>query len=103
MPNLKKIKVSDESKSVGESIKPYYSAPRFYVDAEQISEIKGWEVGSNYRLIVEVEQVSKEEREDGTISASFKIVAYKHLRSKTIDEMSDKEFGEYQGKALSGK
>ena len=97
---LKKIKISE---SHGKDIpSPYHSAPSFYVNAEQMPEIESWEVGKKYKLVIEVEQKSKNERED-SIDASFDILAYKHLKEKTIDEMSDKEFEEEKGKALANR
>lgn len=96
---LKKIKVSE---SHGHDVpSPYYSAPSFYVSGEQMPEVATWEVGKKYKLIIEVEQKSKNERED-SVDASFDILAYKHLKEKSIDEMDDKEFGEEQGKQLAG-
>ena len=65
-------------------------------------EIKDWEVGEKYRLIIEVEMKSKSEREE-MIEGSFDISAYKHLKPKSPEEMDDEEFGEYQGKKLSGQ
>mgnify|MGYP001609871838 FL=1 len=50
--------------------------------------------------MIEVEQKSKNERED-SVDASFEILAYKHLKEKSINEMDDKEFGEYQGKQMA--
>src|SRR3990167_2170356 len=97
MSHLKKIKVSEPGGV--DMPRPYHSAPSFYVDAEQMSEIKDWEVGKKYRLVVEVEQKTKNESED-SVSASFEIIAYKHMKEKTIDEMNDEEFGEYQGQAM---
>lgn len=94
---LKKIKIN-ESK---ESVMPSSSAPNFYINAGQMPEIKDWEVGKKYKLVIEVEQKSKNERED-SVDASFDILAYKHLKEKSIDEMDDKEFGEYKGKQLAG-
>ena len=98
MKHLKKIKVSNGSDlpSVGK----YHSAPSFYIDAEQMPEIKDWEVGKKYRLVVEVEQKRKEESENST-SANLEIVAYKYLPKKSINDMTDEEFGEYQSESLN--
>lgn len=98
---LKKIKVSNPHGMDMPSVGKHYSAPNFYVDAEQMPEIKNWEVGKEYYLVVKVEQKSKNERED-SVDASFDIISYKHLKEKTIDEMSDREFGEHQSHKLAG-
>ena len=101
--NLKKIKVSPPSSppSVGmESPGRHHYAPSFSIDAEQMPEIKSWEVGGKYRLIIEVEQKSKSARED-SVEASFDITHYKHIPKKTIDEMTDQEFEKYQGESLA--
>lgn len=84
---------------------PYY-LPSFGLSSKQMPEIRDWEVGKNYKLVIEVNMRSKneDEREGKTnASGSLELVAYKILKSKSVDEMSDKEFGEYQGKALSTK
>ena len=96
---LKKIKTS-ESHSL-DMPKPYHSAPSFYVSASQMPEIKDWEVGKKYRLMIEVEQKSKNESEDSGVDASFEILAYKHLKEKSINEMDDHEFGEYQSNEMA--
>jgi|SRR3990167_2890314 len=96
MMHLKKIKV-DEMQGVMPN--PMSWPPSFSINAKQMPEIKDWEVGKKYRLVIEVEQKSKNERED-SLDASFEIVAYKHLKEKTMDEMSDSEFGEYQGQVM---
>jgi len=101
---LKKIKVSkpregfDVPVPSNEGIPPY--PPDFRVSEKQMPEIKGWPVGKHYRLIVDVRLTEKEDRMDHPVKATFDLTAYKYLKPKTIDEMSDKEFGEYQGEAL---
>ena len=74
--------------------------PQFDVDDMQMPEIKDWEVGHKYRLIIDIEQTSKNENED-RVSGNFNIIAYKYLKPKTIEEMTDKEFGEYSGESLA--
>ena len=98
---LKKIPVKKLPKrSLPFTDEPPFFLPSFGVSAKQMPEIKDWDVGKKYRIVIEVEQKSKEERNDH-VHASFDIVAYKHLRKKSIDEMTDKEFGIHQGKVLS--
>ena len=79
---------------------PSMSAPSFYTNDEQIPELKHWEVGEKYRLVVDVIQKSKEEVEKST-SARFEIVGYKYMPHKSMDEMTDKEFAEYQDEMMS--
>jgi len=97
--HLKKIKVNNSSNEVP-SVGKDLSAPSFYMSAEQMPEIKDWEVGKKYQLIIEVEQISKNEHEN-SVHASFEIVAYKHIPKKSIDEMTDEEFGEYQNQSVN--
>lgn len=99
MPHLKKIKVRHSSTEDVPYASKHLSPPSFYINAAQMPEIKGWKVGGKYRLIIEVEQKSMNKREDST-DASFDILAYRHIPEKSIDEMTDKEFGDYQGEAL---
>lgn len=79
---------------------PMSMNPMFHVSDKEMPEIKNWEVGNKYKLVIEVEQKSKSEDEMG-VHAGFEIVAYKHLKDKSLEEMSDKEFGEYQSKVMS--
>lgn len=104
--NLKKIPVAKEKpKFLIEDQKLPYFLPSVHLSSKQMPEIRNWEVGKNYKLVIEVNMRSKNEDErDGKTNASgsLEIVGYKVLgKAKDIDEMSDKEFGEYQGKALS--
>ena len=92
---LKKIKQPEMSHEM-----PLPTGPTFYIDANQMPEIKDWEVGKKYRLVVEVEQKSRNERED-MIDGSFEIVAYKHLADKKMENMDDKEFEEYSNKVVN--
>lgn len=93
---LKKIKKPNmEGMKMPESM-----GPMFYVDDMMMPEVADWEVGKKYRMVVEVEQKSKNEDDHG-VHGGFEIVAYKHLKDKSLEEMSDKEFGEYQSQALA--
>ena|SRR3990167_5914055 len=84
------------------SVETPHSRPSFYVSSREMPEIADWEVGGKYRMVIEVEQKSKSE-DNERMNGSFEIVAYMPLREKTIHEMSDREFGTYQGKKMSGK
>ena len=102
MKHLKKIKVSkpEEMDSPMAGPSRHYYPPSFSIDSEQMPEIKNWKVGNTYRLEIEVVQKSLESNEKST-SARFDIVAYKNLgKPKSIDEMTDTEFEEYQGESL---
>lgn len=102
---LKKIPVSEKSSHHGieEMVSVY--PPSFHITDKQMQEIKDWEVGGKYRLVIEIEQTYKSEsvKDDGSVAigGDFNIIKYKYLPEKTIDEMNDKEFGEYQGKEFS--
>ncbi len=103
--NLKKIPVAKTKPKymIEESKLPYY-LPSFSLSSKQMPEIRKWDVGKNYKLVIEVNMRSKNENErDGNTDASgsLEIVAYKIIKTKSIDDMSDEEFGEYQGKELS--
>lgn len=93
---LKKIK-KPEMKGMD---MPSMSGPMFYVDDMQMSEIADWKVGEKYKMVVEVEMKSMSEDDHG-MHGSLEVTAYKHLKEKTINEMSDKEFGDYQGQQLA--
>lgn len=65
--------------------------PSFHVSSNQMPEIKKWEVGKKYKLLVEVEQKSKNETEEN-VSAGFDITAY------AVQNSSHKENGSNPGK-----
>ena len=99
MSALKKIKV-DESNEMESPVGNHnLYTPSFSIDAKQMSEIKDWEVGATYRLMIDVKMTRYEENKQST-SASMDIVGYKYIPKKSIDEMTDKEFETYQGESL---
>lgn len=101
MPTLKKIPVSDGGDDVMCNPCASMYPPSFHAEEKQIPEIRKWKVGEKYVMIIEVEQKSMNEDQKDRLSASFDIVAYKCLPKKSIDKMTDKEFGEYQGKSMA--
>ncbi|MBI4136852.1 hypothetical protein HY469_02205 [Candidatus Roizmanbacteria bacterium] len=73
--------------------------PSFHADETIIPEIKNWKVGGKYELVIEVEQKMQSEVTINGVSkieGRFDIVAYKFLPKKSIEEMTDIEFSEYQ-------
>lgn len=96
---LKKIKVEDH-KDMPEMAGNHY-APYFSLNSKQVGEVADFEVGKKYRFVVEVEMKSKSERED-VVDGGFDILAYKELKPKKMEDMSDEEFEEEQGRLLSG-
>ena len=98
---LKKIKVSDKA-DVMEVPSMRMFPPSFHVDALQMPEIKDWEAGEKYKLVIEVNMSSKSDNKRGT-SADLEVTAYKELKKKRPDQMDDEEFGEHQGDVMSGK
>ena len=79
---------------------PMRMGPMFHVDDMMMPEIKDWEVGKKYKMVVEVEMKSMSKDEDMT-SGGFELVAYKPMPDKEPKDMDDKEFEEYQGKEMS--
>ena len=107
MLTLKKIPVRkvDKSKMLGMTDDMPSYPPSFHISSKQMPEISDWKVKGKYRLVVDVEMKSINAGDHGA-SAGFDITAYAVMKEKTgtgksIDDMTDKEFGEYQGKALS--
>lgn len=74
--------------------------PELYLNSDQVSEITAWEPDKKYRLVIDVIQKSQEIDPNRVVRARFKIISYKILKKKSIDEMNDVEFGEYQGQQL---
>lgn len=102
---LKKIKISKPRDGFDEVVSEGYPhwPPRFDVTDNQMSEIKEWEVGEKYLMVVEVRQTSKTAREGQPVRAEFDIVRYKALSGKSMEDMTDEEFQVEQGKALAIK
>lgn len=104
---LKLKKIQSEKIDMVEEGRRYL--PTLYLDSKQVPEIKDWEVGETYHVILELRQTSKNENDtekDGkvnSVSAQFDIVAYKPMEmEKDMDEMTDEEIEEMQGKVMGG-
>lgn len=94
----KKIKVTTPDSPL-ES--PYLPSPCFNVTGEQMPEIKNWQVGQKYQLVIDVLQASKSLTKDGHADARLEVVGYKYLPAKEIEDMTDEEFEKEQAKGLS--
>ena len=102
--HLKKIRVSklregfDHPVPSDSHLPPF--PPNFRANENQIPEMKGWPQGGHYIMVMEIRMSEKSGDEGKPVNGSFDIVAYKYLPKKTIDEMTDEEFGSHQGEAL---
>lgn len=95
MLKLKKIQPeSYEDFPVG---KKYF--PSLHFDNKEVSEIKNWEVGKIYQILLEIKQNSKSESKDGVVDASFDITAYKVMDD--MEDMSDDDMEKMQAKGMS--
>ena len=74
--------------------------PSFSVGSKQMPEVDSLDPEGKYRLIIDVVMTSKESHRHMDTRGGFDITGYKVLKEKSPEEMSDKEFGEYQGKVL---
>lgn len=63
--------------------------PHLDLSSDEIKEIKNWEVGKNYKIVLEVRQVSKREDKDKKISACFEVRKV-GVENKEYKEISDK-------------
>lgn len=104
---LKMIKQVQESESPVDSFGKFPHCPSLYMSSDQVPEVAKFEVGESYDIVIRVTPRSKDEHEtvdNERCSVECAVVAYKVIEKKSIDDMTDKEFGEYQGQALdSGK
>lgn len=75
--------------------------PFIYLNSDQMSEIVNWKQGKKYRVVFDIVQTAQRVDSDKVVRSDFKVVAYKILPLKEIEDMDDKEFGEYQGKMLN--
>src|SRR3990167_5331824 len=74
--------------------------PHFRLNSDQVPEIATWEPGKSYRIMIDMKQESKDINPSKQVNASFLIRAYKVIEEKPMEDMTDEEFGEYQGKEL---
>jgi hypothetical protein len=65
-------KVTPTSGAELPSKEKYY--PSIHLSSKDLKEIKNWEVGKTYKVILEIKQKSMSEDADKTISASFDII-----------------------------
>lgn len=71
--------------------------PRINLTSDQLAQIKDWEVGETYTVILDIKQKSKSEDEfkgKKYISSSFEIVSIKAEKEveKDIEDMDNAEF-----------
>ncbi|KKN30973.1 hypothetical protein LCGC14_0828670 [marine sediment metagenome] len=99
---LKKIPVKPMPKEmkVGIEDSPSIFPPSFHIDEKQMPEIKKWDVGEKYRLVVDIEMKSKNETQLDKINGQFDLTAYKYIPKKSVLDMNDKEFEEEEGKRM---
>lgn len=76
--------------------------PFLHLTSEQVPELHNWKTGGHYRMVIDIRQDGDhKDKVTGVSSGEFKIVAYKVIKSKSIAEMTDEEFGEFQGQELA--
>ena len=106
MLNLKKIPVSKSTNdnSVESPMDSTAYAPSLHFNEKQVSEVKDWQVGEDYTLMIEVTMTSKNENEKGGVSAYFDILSYKEVNDKEmIDNMSQADLEKMQAEGLKNK
>lgn len=77
--------------------------PKLNVNEEQMPEIKKWETGKDYYILVKVNQTGKRDEKDSLVSAEFDITHYMDMTAKfnkKIEDMDDNEFSEHQSEML---
>lgn len=104
---LKKIPIAPKSKKdiygpigIERNGLPTYF-PSFSANDKQMPEVDEWETEGRYRIVIDVVMTSKESNRHMATRGGFDIVAYKVIKTKTIDEMSDKEYGTHLGEELA--
>ena len=75
--------------------------PHLSLNSDQVPELFNWEVDGQYRLIIDIVQNNKDKDPLNKVRSSFTIIGYKVVEDTPIEKMTDKEFGEHQGKVLS--
>jgi len=74
--------------------------PYLHLNSDQVPEIMNWEPDNNYRLVIDIRQNSKNVEPSKRTMADFTIIGYKVVEPKDIENMTDAEFGDYQGEKL---
>ena len=64
--------------------------PMLHLSSDNLSEIKDWDVGEDYHLVLKVKQKSKNE-DDKMTNASFDIIEIGVLDEESEDDMGDEE------------
>lgn len=98
---FKKIENSNKSEEMVESGMDMEYPPEFSISGKQMPEIKDWEPGNVYEMVIQVEQKSLNIDGDRA-SARFEIVGYK-IEEKDYSKMSDEDFEKEQAKSLTSK
>ena len=62
--------IQPESPTAEMSKRKYY--PSFHISSKELPEVKNWDVGKKYQILLEARQTGKREDEEG-ISADFEI------------------------------
>ena len=94
MLKLKKIPTAKNHEGMDMPMMGEYP-PTLHLTGKQVPEIKDWDVGEEYEMVVRVKQTSKSENKDGMVDASFEVTAY-----KAMDEMSDSDMEYMQAEGL---
>ncbi len=96
MLKLKKIKSGKKVIGLDMPMMDSYP-PTVHLNDTQVPEIKDWDVGETYQIVMDVKQTSKSEDKNGNVNSSFEVVGYKPVE----DDMSDSDLEDLQGKAMS--
>lgn len=84
--------------------------PTITLFAEDLPEIKNWNVGKKYKFLVEAEMVSVSNDDSYSMeapggekeySARFRLVSAKDMTAKPVKDMNKKEFKDLHTRALS--
>jgi hypothetical protein len=95
-----KLKKIQTKRSYPKQVESSMPGPCVYISSDQMPEMKDWEVGETYQLVIEVVQKSKTETENSA-SGEFELVAYNYMPKKEMEDMTDEEFGELQSEIMA--
>ena len=87
---LRKVKGEKFGAMVGEmnhSEKVYY--PTVELDSDEMPEVKDWNVGESYKVVLEIKQTSSREDDNGKITANFEIRGIMPISDDEADELTD--------------
>lgn len=90
LKKIKQNKMEDTACDMPSKLSDYH-LPNLYLNSKQIPEIKDWEVGKSYKIVLEVKEVASRIESNMDVehmTADFKVKSYKIIEDDVdLEEM----------------